>query len=160
MNMCIATATALVAPNSATRVTVVPSSTPANGELDPPRLQQVPANLLDNALMHSPGGESITLVVEASADEVVVSVRDGGAGVPSTELPGPFERSHRATSASATGVPATGRGPFIGERITSAHGGRLWAESARLGIGSAFRLTLPLHHPSRIGMVQSTSHTG
>lgn len=159
MNECIAAAIQRLAPDWRARITIVPSSTSANGYWDRQRLEQVLANLLDNALKYSPGGEPVSLVVETGADEVVVSVRDRGIGVPSAELPRLFERFYRTESASVTGIPGTGLGLFICEQIISAHGGRLWAESDGVRMGSTFHVTLPLSPPDSIGARQSQDQT-
>lgn len=159
INECVAVAVERLGPDATARVTVIPSSIPATGCWDRQRLLQVLANLLDNALKYSPGGEPVSVVVEAGADEVVVSVRDRGVGVPPAELPRLFERFYRTASASVTGILGTGLGLFICDRIIRAHGGRLWAESAGVGMGSVFRFTLPLSPPRSIGTMHSEDQT-
>lgn len=152
MNECIAAAMQRMGPDAEPRVKVIPSSTPAKGYWDRQRLEQVLANLLDNALKYSPGGEPVSLAVQTGADEVVVSVSDCGLGIPPAEIPRLFERFYRTASASTTGIPGTGLGLFICDRIISAHGGRLWAESAGVGKGSTFAFTLPLSPPARVAI--------
>jgi len=101
------------------------------------------SNLLDNALKYSPNGESISLVVEEHAEDVEVRVSDRGRGIPPAALPRLFERFYRTADATAGVVPGTGLGLYICERIITAHGGRLWAESSGVGEGSSFRFVVP-----------------
>lgn len=159
MNECVAAAVQRLGPEATARVTVVPSSIPAKGYWDRQRLEQVLTNLLDNALKYSPGGEPVSLVVETGVEEVVVSVRDRGVGVPLDELPRLFERFYRTEPASETGIPGTGLGLFICERIISAHGGHLWVESPGVGLGSTFQFTAPLSPPTSVGRAQAQDHT-
>lgn len=148
MNECIATATRRLGPDLKARVNVTVAPHPVRGYWDRQRIEQVLSNLLDNALKYSPHGEDIHVVVEQRAEEVEVSVSDRGVGVPPAELPRLFERFYRTADAAASVVPGTGLGLFICDRIITAHGGRLWAESAGPGEGSSFRLTLPISPPT------------
>jgi two-component system, OmpR family, sensor histidine kinase VicK len=149
MNACVAAAVGRLGPDLRARVNVVPSSTPANGYWDRQRLEQVLANLLDNALKYSPGGEPVSVQVEAGAEAVEVSVADHGVGVPPAELPRVFERFYRTPDARAGGFVGTGLGLFICERIIGAHGGCIWAESDGAGMGSTFHFALPLQPATR-----------
>lgn len=110
---------------------------------DPERLQQVFANLLDNAIKY--GRESGTVTVHACLlpDQVVeVSVRDDGPGIPSDALERIFERFYRVDRARSRAHGGTGLGLAIVKHIVQAHGGRVWAESVP-GKGATFYFTLP-----------------
>jgi two-component system, OmpR family, sensor histidine kinase VicK len=144
MNACVAAAVGRLGPDSRARIRVLPSSTPANGYWDRQRLEQVLANFLDNALKYSPGEEPVSVEVGAGAETVEVSVLDHGMGISPADLPRVFERFYRTSDARADGFAGTGLGLFICERIISAHGGRIWAESDGVGTGSTFRFSLPL----------------
>jgi len=111
-------------------------------EADPDRLEQVVLNLVHNAVKFTPPGGQVTVAVERRGDEVAVSVKDTGAGIPPELLPRVFERFFKADRARAT--KGSGLGLAIAKHIVQAHGGRIWAESAGEGRGATFTFTLPL----------------
>jgi len=108
---------------------------------DAERLHQVVTNLVHNALKFTPPGGAVTVSAEQRDDEVVVSVRDTGAGIPADDLPRIFERFYRADRSRSGG--GTGLGLSIAKHIVQAHGGRIWAESVE-GRGSTFYFSLPV----------------
>jgi signal transduction histidine kinase len=111
---------------------------------DPARLSQVLTNLLSNALKFVPADGEIVVRVERLHDELRISVRDTGIGIPSEMLVEIFDRFRQVKSGDGRGA---GLGLYISKRIVQAHGGRIWAES-RIGEGSTFFFTLPIHQPS------------
>ena len=105
-------------------------------------LKQVFVNLISNAVKYTrrrdPAQIEIGLASE-TADEIVVFVRDNGAGFDMKyvdKLFGVFQRLHRATEYEGTGV-----GLAIVQRIVNRHGGRVWGE-AQLNQGATFSFTL------------------
>lgn len=140
---CVATALGRLDPDLQARVTVTGPRHSVRGRWDRHRIEQVLANLLDNALKYSPEGAPVSVGVESRAEEVEVAVTDHGAGIPRDELPRLVERFYRAANARAGTAPGTGLGLYICNQIIAAHGGRLWAESAGPDQGSTFRFTLP-----------------
>jgi signal transduction histidine kinase len=148
MTLCVATVTGRLVPALQARVHLTVAPQPIRGHWDRRRIEQVLSNLLDNALKYSPNGERVTLVVEKRAEEVEVVVKDRGVGISPGELPRLFERFYRAADATGGAVAGTGLGLYICERIITAHGGRLWAESAGWGKGSSFRFILPIRPPA------------
>lgn len=109
---------------------------------DRDKLYQVLANLLDNALRHTPRGGSVSVVAtrdESGAPQIVV--RDTGSGIPSTALPHIFERFYVVDPARARARSGTGLGLAIVKHIVEAHGGSISVES-ELGTGTAFHCTL------------------
>jgi two-component system phosphate regulon sensor histidine kinase PhoR len=118
-------------------------------DADPLRVEQVLANLVDNAIKYSPEGGAIRVRIWAGDQpELTVSVSDHGSGIPTEHLERLFERFYRveaggqpgATSGSA--VKGAGLGLFICKSLVESHGGRIWVQSER-GVGSAFTFTLP-----------------
>ncbi len=89
---------------------------------DPERLHQVFANLLDNAVQHSPPGGTVRLRVEARGDEVLFAVADNGNGIPPTERDRVFERFTRGERASGGG---TGLGLAIARWVVLMHHGTI-----------------------------------
>jgi signal transduction histidine kinase len=117
-----------------------PSLAPITGDAD--RLGQVVANLLDNALKHTPAGGRVTLSAAASPASVEISVSDTGPGIPAEDLARIFERFYQVDKSRARSS-GLGLGLAISREIVEAHGGRLRAESVT-GLGSRFTVQLPL----------------
>ncbi|MEY4489183.1 MAG: hypothetical protein RIQ79_1691 [Verrucomicrobiota bacterium] len=114
---------------------------------DPLKLGQVFENLVGNALKYTPPGSSIDLAVRIHpVDTIEVCVRDNGPGIPEGDLPHVFERFYRVDKGRSREKGGTGLGLSIVKHIVQLHGGRVWAES-RVGEGTAFFFTLPVHLP-------------
>ncbi|NOZ07232.1 MAG: cell wall metabolism sensor histidine kinase WalK [Chloroflexi bacterium] len=108
---------------------------------DAERVHQVVTNLVHNAIKFTPPGGGVTVSAEQAGDEVIIAVRDTGAGIPADDLPRIFERFYRADRSRSGG--GTGLGLSIAKHIVQAHGGRIWAESIE-GRGSTFYFSLPV----------------
>lgn len=115
--------------------------TPVMGKLDPGKIEQVLNNLLSNAIKYSPSDTTILVSVDQTPDEIIVSVRDQGPGIPSEEQQDLFNPFRTTSIRPASGEPSTGLGLYIARRIVEEHGGRIWVESDT-GKGSAFSFTL------------------
>jgi CheY-like chemotaxis protein/two-component sensor histidine kinase len=113
-------------------------------EGDTVRLTQVFANLLTNASKFSPDRSIIDVQVEHSAAEVTVRIRDEGAGIDPELLPRIFELFVQADRSLDRTQGGLGVGLTIAKALVDMHGGRLEANSAGLGAGSEFAVTLPL----------------
>jgi PAS domain S-box-containing protein len=117
---------------------------PLRFEADPVRLTQMVSNLLDNANKYTPAGGRIWLTVDHSDNEVAISVRDNGEGIPSTLLPHLFDvftQSERTLDRAQGGL---GLGLTIVQKIAALHGGRVEVRSEGPGRGSEFIVRLPL----------------
>jgi signal transduction histidine kinase len=113
--------------------------------VDRERILQLLGDLLSNALKFTPAGGHVTLSARDKGNEVVVSVRDTGCGIPHDDLPHLFDRfwfSRRGAKARGTGL-----GLSIAKGIVEAHGGRIWADTVE-GAGSVFSFTLPVSDES------------
>jgi len=110
---------------------------------DSVRLQQVLANLLDNALRHTRTRVDVTLAVDAGA--AVIRVLDDGDGIPADQLDAVFHRFHRVDPSRRAGDGSgSGLGLTIARAIVGEHGGTLTASSRGAGTGATFTVTLPL----------------
>jgi signal transduction histidine kinase len=110
------------------KVRVEPGDLTTTG--DPERLHQVIANLLDNAVRHSPPEGRVWLSAHAATSgRTTIVVADEGPGIPQEETERVFERSHRTDAARATSDGGTGLGLAIARWIVDAHGGAIRAES-------------------------------
>jgi len=116
-------------------------------EADKVRIFQVISNLLSNAIKFTDKEGTISISLKKregtegenkKEEEVIVSIRDSGAGIPS-------EIRHRLFSKFATkSESGTGLGLFISKSIVEAHGGKIWGENNANGKGTTFYFTLPL----------------
>ncbi len=110
---------------------------------DSVRLCQVVANLLTNAIKYSPERARIEIVIDGSAVDAFISVRDPGVGIDAQMLPhlfDPFLQGDRTLDRSQGGL---GVGLTIVKLLVEMHGGSVTAHSAGLGKGSEFRIRLP-----------------
>ena len=111
---------------------------------DPQRLQQVISNLLANAVKFNQPGGHVWLEIRRSGRDVMIEVRDDGAGIAPESLPHVWERFHQAADgASGGGDLGLGLGLAIVRHIVELHGGTAMAESPGRGRGSTFRIVLP-----------------
>ncbi len=112
-----------------------------SGDID--RLEQVLANLVDNALRHTPPGGNVTLSArQESPATVSIAVADTGLGIPEEAIPHLFDRFYRSDRPGAEG--GTGLGLAIARELTRAQGGEVQVESAE-NIGTTFRVLLRIH---------------
>jgi histidine kinase len=112
---------------------------------DEDRITQVLTNLLGNALAYTPAGGEVTVSALKTGDEMLVSVKDNGLGIPAESLPHIFDRFYRVDkSRSRAAGGGSGIGLTIAKALIEAHGGRIWVESAGEGQGSNFSFTLPI----------------
>jgi signal transduction histidine kinase len=113
--------------------------------VDVARLSQILRNLLRNAIVHTPAGGTIEISAVADRDknEMVISVRDTGLGIPVEHLPYIFERFYRVDPARARASGGTGLGLPIVKHLIEAHGG--WIDvTSTIGVGTTFTFALPL----------------
>jgi signal transduction histidine kinase len=110
--------------------------------VDPLRIQRVLANLVQNALRHTPADGTIFIRARDVGSAVQVDVCDSGEGLPEGELGRVFERFYRADRSRSRGSGGAGLGLSIAKGIVEAHGGRIWAHNND-GQGATFSFTLP-----------------
>ena len=118
----------------------IPPDLPAV-QLDPVEIDQVIANLVENAAKYSPAGGTILVAATVDGRELRVVVEDDGPGLLPEALPRLFEPFYRAPGAHR--VRGTGLGLAVARGLVAAHGGRMWAENRRQG-GARFGFTLPV----------------
>jgi signal transduction histidine kinase len=126
---------------------------------DPPRIAQVVANLVANALKFTPPGGQVTVEVQPHPDGASVIVRDTGVGIDPTELPRIFDRFYRGVQAAEARGSGSGLGLAIVKSIVDMHGGRVAVESM-LGEGSTFTVILPRDPRHEDAAVEVTSTPG
>jgi len=111
--------------------------------VDKLRFEEVMNNLINNAIKYSKkDGGSLTIVAVDDATNVTVSFKDTGIGMEKDHLDRIFDEFYKADS-SRHDFESSGLGMPIAKRIIEKHGGRIWAESDGLDMGSTFYITLP-----------------
>ena len=110
---------------------------------DSMRLCQVLANLLTNASKYSPERARIDIVIDGSAVDAIVEVRDPGAGIDAQLLPHLFDLFLQGDRTLDRAQGGLGVGLTIVKLLVEMHGGTVEAHSAGLGKGSEFRIRLP-----------------
>jgi signal transduction histidine kinase len=131
----------LIAANHQLRLEVEPDLPVA--EADPIRVEQVLANLVDNAIKYAPDGGPITVRIRKADHELRVEVADEGVGVTPEQAERLFERFYRADSSVRRTTRGVGLGLFICRSLVEAHNGRIGVDS-QPGRGSTFWFTLPM----------------
>ncbi|MDY6869615.1 MAG: HAMP domain-containing sensor histidine kinase [Actinomycetota bacterium] len=108
------------------------------------RISQVLANLLDNALRHTPSGGRVEISARRDGHRVVIRVSDNGEGIAAGHLPHVFERFYRADTARARHNGGAGIGLAIAKAVVEAHDGTITADSSGPGSGTVFTVTVPV----------------
>jgi signal transduction histidine kinase len=118
---------------------------PSSASFDPARILQVLTNILSNAIKFTSQGGRVVVRVERIADELHFAISDTGEGIPADKVEVVFERFRQVNPNDRRGI---GLGLYISKCIVQGHGGKIWAES-KLGEGSTFCFTLPIHVAAR-----------
>lgn len=109
---------------------------------DESRLRQVLSNLLRNALVHTPPGTPIEVVLKPEGKLAVIEVVDHGPGIPPDDAERIFERFHRADPEQSRDRGGSGLGLSIAAAVVGAHHGRISVVPTPGG-GATFRIELP-----------------
>ncbi|OPX86287.1 MAG: Alkaline phosphatase synthesis sensor protein PhoR [Pelotomaculum sp. PtaB.Bin104] len=115
---------------------------PAVALADSDRIEQVLMNLLDNAVRATPAGGKVELSLTAIQNEILVSVKDSGPGIPPGEQHLIWERFYKIDKSRTRSSSGTGLGLAIVKDIVEAHGGSVKVAS-KPGAGSTFTFNLP-----------------
>jgi signal transduction histidine kinase len=116
--------------------TIAPDA-PALLEADPLRLAEILANLVANALRHTPDGGHVGVRVAPNERAAQFEVTDNGTGIPEDQLPFVFDRFVTAADTGGTGL-----GLSIAKRLVEAHGGTIEATAAAGG-GTTISFSIP-----------------
>jgi signal transduction histidine kinase len=112
---------------------------PTTLSIDPDRIMQVLANILDNAIRHSAPGDTISIQYAVQSDTVTIRICDTGTGITASDIPFLFTRFYRGTTPKGHG---SGLGLAIAHAIITAHGGNITIESV-VDQGTTVSIQLP-----------------
>jgi signal transduction histidine kinase len=112
----------------------------ARASVDRTRLEQVAANLLDNAIKYTPAGGRVEVSARREGGRAVLRVSDTGRGIPADEQPRIWDRLFRGDQSRAE--RGLGLGLSLVKAVVEAHGGAVGVDS-QLGRGSTFTVSLP-----------------
>ena len=112
------------------------------GYIDMSFLQEIMANLIDNAIKYTPAGGSIYVNVLGDGDRALINVTDTGIGISADDLQHIFQKFYRADNSQTRTVGGTGLGLYLVKQRVESMNGRIWAESA-FGEGTTFYVSLP-----------------
>jgi two-component system CheB/CheR fusion protein len=118
--------------------------TPVLVDGDPVRLEQIVANLLDNAAKYTEPRGRIEVRVTQGRSEALLSIRDNGIGLAQENLNAIFDLFTQVDRSLARSGGGLGIGLTLVRRVLELHGGRIEARSAGVGHGSEFIVQLPL----------------
>lgn len=114
-------------------------------QADEDRITQVLVNLVANAIHYTPEGGDVAISAARQTDEIHISVKDSGIGIPPEHIANLFTRFYRVDkSRSRNAGGGSGIGLTIAKHLVEAHGGRIWAESKGEGQGSTFTFSLKI----------------
>jgi signal transduction histidine kinase len=111
-------------------------------DVDPARMRSAIANVISNAIRHTPPGGSVRVGLQSAGDQVVINITDTGDGIPAKLLPHVFERFVKAPSSTGSGL-----GLAIVQDIVTAHGGKVEIQSTQ-GVGTSVSITLQAAPPA------------
>jgi signal transduction histidine kinase len=111
-------------------------------DVDEARLEQVLANLVRNAVRHTPPGGIVAVAARAEERTVQIEVRDTGEGIMPEDLPHIWERFYRGQNVRGQGGRGAGLGLALVKELIEAMGGTVEVESV-MGQGSCFKVTVP-----------------
>ncbi|WP_437649768.1 hybrid sensor histidine kinase/response regulator [Sorangium sp. So ce362] len=117
---------------------------------DPTRLQQVMWNLLSNAVKFAETGGHVRVRLEQVGSSIDLAVHDDGRGIEPAMIPHVFERFWQADSSITRRLGGLGLGLSIVRHIVELHGGTVSAQSAGLGQGASFFVTLPVRETAPV----------
>ena len=110
--------------------------------IDAQLIGRVLANLVSNALRHTPAGGRVQVQATRKKDRVRVEIQDSGEGIDPQDLPHVFERFYRGEKSRSRATGGTGLGLAIARGIVESHGGQIGVQSEP-GQGACFFFVLP-----------------
>jgi signal transduction histidine kinase len=123
--------------------------------LDRKLVRQIISNVVNNAIKYSPAEKPVTIHLEYAPEEVILTVRDEGIGIPEADQKHLFEPFHRA--ANVGDVSGTGLGLVIVKESVELHGGTVSVES-QVSVGTTLTVTLPVQTGEESSVDKHSDH--
>ena len=111
-------------------------------DADSDRILQVLTNLLSNAIKFSPPGSTIGVQIDSNPNSLLLRVVDQGRGIPVDKLETVFDRFQQIESGDSSKKGGTGLGLAICRSIIQQHGGAIWAQPNKTGLGTTLWVQL------------------
>lgn len=124
------------------RLNYEPNFEIVNVKVDPSRLHEILANLVDNAIKYSPVNTQVSIRFFSKNNFAQIEIEDKGFGIPEEAKQHLFEKFYRINR-SSTEAKGTGLGLFVTKELVERQGGKIWFES-QVGKGTIFYFTIPL----------------
>ncbi|MBU8906672.1 sensor histidine kinase [Desertibacillus haloalkaliphilus] len=105
--------------------------------------EQVWLNLITNAIKYSEEDGTVEILLESDDEELNVTIKDSGKGIPEEDIPHLYERFYKVDQARSSAVKGNGLGLSIVRKILNLHGCSISVQS-KAGVGSAFTVTIPI----------------
>jgi len=114
-------------------------------KVDVEKINIVFQNLIDNAIHYTESGGKVSVSIKRPKNQnnILISVKDTGIGIPKNQQKRIFKRFFRGVDATKMETVGTGLGLFIAKNIVEAHGGKIWFESVE-NKGTTFYFTIPI----------------
>ena len=138
------------AKNISLQINLPPESLFIHG--DAVRLRQIIWNLLNNAVKFTPRDGLVTITLEITGDEVILTIADSGQGIDPKFLPNVFDRFRQGDPSTTRYHGGMGIGLALVRELVGLHHGRVEAHSAGKNQGAQFTVWLPLHQQARLAM--------
>ena len=125
---------------------------------DPQRLQQIFWNLLSNAVKFTSEGGGIHITISRAKSDVMMEFRDTGVGIVKEFLPFVFEPFRQMDGSTSRKFGGLGLGMSISKNLVELHGGTISVQSEGIGLGTAFKIQMPLLQLELQEPSKSTAH--
>lgn len=124
------------------------SKRPVVINVDANHVQMAIDNLISNAIKYTPEKGTITITTRATKTSAYLEVADNGIGIAKQDLPSLFQKFSRLNNPASQTVGGSGLGLYLAKAIVELHGGSITVRS-QLGVGTQFRIKLPLFKPKQ-----------
>lgn len=111
--------------------------------IDKDGIEQVILNIISNAIKYTPNNGEINISVENQDDNVIITVKDNGIGIPEEDKNRIFERFYRVDKGRSRELGGTGLGLSIAKQIIEAHDGNIILKS-EYNVGTEINITIPI----------------
>ena len=112
-------------------------------EVDPNRVQQSLAKVIDNALKYTSSG-SVKVSLAIKEHDAIITIKDTGIGIDASEIKDMFDKFTRAKNAGKLSVHGSGLGLYVAKEMIESQHGKIWIDSPGIGKGTTVYIALPL----------------